>query len=43
MPGYLFGYAKFKREFETRIVKDQDEETMKRLKVMIEPFILRRT
>ena len=25
------------------IVKDQDEETMKRLKVMIEPFILRRT
>ena len=43
MPGYLFGYAKFKREYETRIVKEQDEETMKRLKTMIEPFILRRT
>lgn len=43
MPGYLFRYSKFKSEFETRIVKDQDEETMKRLKVMIEPFILRRT
>ena len=43
MPGYLFGYAKFKREYETRIVKDQDEDVMKRLKTMIEPFILRRT
>lgn len=43
MPGYLFGYAKFKREYETQIVKEQDEETMKRLKTMIEPFILRRT
>ena len=43
MPGYLFGYAKFKREFESRIVKEQNEEVMKRLKTMIEPFILRRT
>jgi len=43
MPGYLFSYGKFKREYETRIVKDQDEEAMKRLKTMIEPFILRRT
>ena len=43
MPGYLFGYSKFKREYEVRIVKDQDEEVMKRLKTMIEPFILRRT
>lgn len=43
MPGYLFGYAKFKREYETKIVKDQDEEAMNRLKTMIEPFVLRRT
>jgi len=43
MPGYLFSYGKFKREFETRIIKDKDEEVMKHLKSMIEPFILRRT
>lgn len=43
MPGYLFGYGKFKREFESKIVKEQDENVMKRLKTMIEPFILRRT
>ena len=43
MPGYLFSYSKFKREYETRIVKDENEEVMKRLKTMIEPFILRRT
>ncbi len=43
MPGYLFGYAKFKREYETKIVKEQDDDVMKRLKTMIEPFILRRT
>lgn len=43
MPGYLFSYSKFKREYETRIVKDESEEVMNRLKTMIEPFILRRT
>lgn len=43
MPGYLFSYAKFKREYESRIINDQDEDAMKRLKTMIEPFILRRT
>lgn len=43
MPGYLFSYAKFKREYETQIIKTQDEEKMKRLKTMIEPFVLRRT
>ena len=43
MPGYLFSYAKFKREYESRIINDKDEDAMKRLKTMIEPFILRRT
>ena len=43
MPGYLFSYNKFKREYEIRIVKDHDEFQMERLKNMIEPFILRRT
>ena len=43
MPGYLFGYKKFKTEYETPIVKDNDEKAMKKLKMLIEPFILRRT
>ena len=43
MPGYLFSYKKFKREFEIPIVKDNDKEVMSRLKILIEPFVLRRT
>ena len=43
MPGYLFTYKKFKNMYETAIVKDNDEEVMKKLKMLIEPFILRRT
>ena len=43
MPGYLFGYSKFKKQFETEIVKNKNEEKMQKLKTMIEPFILRRT
>ncbi len=42
MPGYLFTYNKFKINFETPIIKDEDEEQMAKLKNMIEPFILRR-
>lgn len=42
MPGYLFNYHKFKTEYETPIVKDEDETRLKRLKNLIEPFILRR-
>ena len=43
MPGYLFSYNRFKRDFETKIVKENDIREMERLKTMIEPFILRRT
>ena len=43
MPGYLFTYKKFKNAYETPIVKDNDEKIMKKLKMLIEPFILRRT
>lgn len=42
MPGFLYGYEMFKREIETPIAKEKDEETMKRLKRMVSPFILRR-
>jgi len=42
MPGYLFSYSKFKKNYETPIVKDNDEDAMKKFKMLIEPFILRR-
>ena len=43
MPGYLFSYKKFKTLYETPIVKDNDVNAMNKLKMLIEPFILRRT
>ena len=42
MPGYLFGYRKFKELYETPIVRDNDENAIQKLKKLIEPFILRR-
>jgi len=42
MPDYLFSYRKFKELYELPIIRDNDQEAMKRLKNMIEPFILRR-
>ena len=43
MPGYLFKYKKFKQLYEVPIVKDNDMYSMKKLKMLIEPFVLRRT
>lgn len=42
MPGYLYNYGKFKKRFEIPILKENDEEALKKLKLMITPFILRR-
>jgi len=42
MPDYLFTYKKFKAMFETPIVKEESQETLEKLKMLIEPFILRR-
>ena len=42
MPGYLYGYKFFKREFEEPIVHYQDETKIDRLQAMVKPFILRR-
>lgn len=42
MPGFLYGYDVFKKEFETPIVKNGDEEALKRLQKMVGAFILRR-
>ncbi len=43
MPGYLFSYRKFKNLYETPIVKDEDEDVMNKLRMLIAPFILRRS
>ncbi len=43
MPGYLFSYKEFKNSYETAIVKDEDKKAMQKLKMLIEPFVLRRT
>lgn len=42
MPGYLFSYKKFKSEYEMPIIRDESEKTTAKLKMLIEPFILRR-
>ena len=42
MPEYLFNYNHFKKTYETPIVKNSDEKSVKALKKMTSPFILRR-
>lgn len=42
MPGFLYGYETFRKEFEIPVVKNNDEGAMKRLQRMASPFILRR-
>ena len=42
MPGFLYTYQKFRREFEGPIVKEKDERALERLRQMTSPFILRR-
>lgn len=42
MPGMLYSYPRFQKEFEAPIVRDGDERAMERLRRMIRPFILRR-
>ena len=43
MPGYLFSYKEFKSTYETAIIKDENKDAMDKLKMLIEPFVLRRT
>lgn len=42
-PGLLGGFQYFKEEFVTPIEKKNDEEKLEKLKLLIKPFILRRT
>ena len=43
MPGYLFTYKKFKSNYEMPITRENDQEILNKLKMIIEPFVLRRT
>ena len=43
MPGYLYPYHHFKKQFELPIVKEKNEQQQLALKKLITPFILRRT
>lgn len=42
MPGYLFSYTSFKKNYETPIVRNGDENAVKSLQRVVSPFILRR-
>lgn len=42
MPGFLYGYQRFRTEIEIPVVQNQDETAMNRLQKMVRPFILRR-
>lgn len=43
MPGYLYSYKKFKTMYEVPIIKDEDKQSLEKLRTLIEPFVLRRT
>ena len=42
MPGFLFSYQRFKKEYELPVVRDDDRDALERLHSLIGPFILRR-
>lgn len=42
MPGFLFSYAAFRRQYELPIVREKDREALDNLRRLIAPFVLRR-
>ncbi len=42
MPGYLYGYSRFRQELELPAGAKKDEDALRRLKMLVTPFILRR-
>ncbi len=42
MPGFLYGYQRFRTEIEVPALQNNSEEAMGRLQKMVRPFILRR-
>lgn len=42
MPGFLFGYQRFKKEYEIPIAREQDQRALQKLRQLTGPFVLRR-
>lgn len=42
MPGFLYGYERFRREIELPVIQMDEEKAKARLQKMIRPFVLRR-
>ncbi len=42
MPGFLFTYSRFRKEFEAPCIKLGDKRALEKIKNMVSPFILRR-
>lgn len=42
MPGFLFGYQRFRRDYEEAIVNSSDETASASLRALVHPFVLRR-
>ena len=42
MPGFLYGYQRFRDEIEVPVLQNKSEQAMGRLRKMVRPFILRR-
>ena len=42
MPGFLFSYSRFRKQFETPITKDADASALENLRRLSGPFVLRR-
>lgn len=42
MPGFLFSYNRFRKEFETPCIKLGDGRALEKIKNMVSPFVLRR-
>lgn len=42
MPGFLYGYERFRTDFEAPIVKHDNDKAMEALRKMVSPFLLRR-
>lgn len=42
MPGFLYTYTRFRKEFEVPVVNEGEKEVLYRLQRMIRPFVLRR-
>ena len=43
MPGYLYSYTRFRKQFEMPIMKNEDAAARNRLRKMTAPFLLRRS